>query len=195
MKDLTFTSLLFLCFFSLPTYGQNTITDSLKNLVLTSPDDTNKVKHLVRIAINYYRKDREESLRYSGEAKRLSEKLGFEKGIVNASLEKVRVLTDLGKYKEGLEENAVALEAAESINYTSKLPAIYVNFSILYRCEGNTEMAARKYFLEALAITKQYKLEYEELIILTSLGYVEPDSLARLAYINRNIELSEQRRR
>jgi len=76
--------LLFLISAGIASHGQDLNVDSLKLVVLTMAEDTNKVNTLNTIADQVYRTSPDESVEYGSKAKLLADQLGFHKGLAMA---------------------------------------------------------------------------------------------------------------
>src|SRR4051794_39432772 len=81
--------LIFLFFFFflniLATYAQNNTIDSLKKVLQTAKDDTNKVKTLVELAtVTPFTDNSHNRLRTADEAQNLAKKLKYKKGEADA---------------------------------------------------------------------------------------------------------------
>jgi hypothetical protein len=76
--------LLIFLFFSQFCLGQADNVDSLKLLLETAPADTNKVNTLIAICASECRSSPADAIVYGNEARVLSEKLGYNKGLALA---------------------------------------------------------------------------------------------------------------
>ena len=75
---------LFMIFFSVKGYSQDSKTDSLKSLIQTTSDDSSKVNLLNSISYNLFTSAPAEAIDYGKQALNLAEKINFEKGIAYA---------------------------------------------------------------------------------------------------------------
>jgi tetratricopeptide (TPR) repeat protein len=116
MKNLCIITLL-ICIFCLQGFGQSHGIDSLKNAIRTQQNDTNKANNLNILSnklevISSY----DSSLTFSVSAQKLSEKLGFKKGIADAYVNLGDVYYDRGDYAKALEYDNKALAMFDDIN-------------------------------------------------------------------------------
>ena len=84
MKYLNSFHFLFILSFALIFHAQDSQVDSLKAILENSKDDTLKVNLLNTLAVNVYRSDPEEAIKYGSEAKDLAEQIDFRKGLAYA---------------------------------------------------------------------------------------------------------------
>jgi adenylate cyclase len=82
--------------------AQQSVIDSLKRVISVSQEDTNKVKTINALSKVYFSTDPSTSVRYSEEAKKLSEKLQYKKGLA-LSLKNIGI----GYYQQGKYANAI----------------------------------------------------------------------------------------
>jgi adenylate cyclase len=82
MKHLVFIGFLWFSLVGVAISGhaQNSEADSLKNVLAGQEQDTSRVNTLLQLAWNLRAENPPESMKYSEEAKALSEKLNFDKG-------------------------------------------------------------------------------------------------------------------
>lgn len=119
-------------------------TDSLQKQLLTQSDDTNKVKTLIKLHMNYRIPHADSSLLYIKEAIKLSEELHYNSGIINARLKNGVVLYKLDRWKEALEEfEKIIPVAIEEKDYKRAL-SLYNNISVI-----NSNMAVYNKALQA----------------------------------------------
>ena len=69
---------------SLIATAQDKTTDSLKKLAATMPDDSAKAEVLLQISRSYFNISSEDAITYAADAKTLSEKIGYNKGVALA---------------------------------------------------------------------------------------------------------------
>jgi two-component system NtrC family sensor kinase len=111
---------LFLNFYSLIAFTQNTTIDSIKKVLLMEQEDTNKVNLLNQLSrLNTY-SAADSGLVYGQKALDLAEKINFKPGIFLAEINLSGCFTALGNFQQGLYYAFNALSLAEEIkNYYS----------------------------------------------------------------------------
>ena len=92
-----------LLLFSTVCISQQNMLDSLKRVITVSKEDTNKVKTINALSKAYFSTDPAASVRYGEEAKKLSEKLQYKKGLA-LSLKNIGI----GYYQQGKYTNAIS---------------------------------------------------------------------------------------
>lgn len=95
----------FILLFFLPAFciAQQNIIDSLKKIITSAKDDTVKVNSINALSKAYFSTNPSESVRYANEAKKLSEKLKYRKGLA-FSLKNIGI----GYYQQGKYANAIS---------------------------------------------------------------------------------------
>lgn len=137
----------------------NKSLDSLETILKTSPQDTNRVKILVRIASRNKNIDPEKTLRYSKEALALSKKLKFINGIFRsfevmssgiraANLQK-EFLTDLDQWERTADSVGDLHQKAKSYNFRGTMLMDLGNYS-----------KSAEYYFKALAIDEKSGNKY-----------------------------------
>jgi hypothetical protein len=116
MKRLLVIVLSFL-FTSSHSSGQGHVIDSLKGVLKTSGEDSNKVQLLNEIGWRLTIKDIPEGKDYALKAKALGETLHFKKGIVRACNTLGVIEMDKGNYKESLDHFQLSLLLSNEIYY------------------------------------------------------------------------------
>src|SRR6478672_9929848 len=106
----------FLLFCSFTAYAQNNYIDSLKKVLLTQKEDTNKVYTLCFLSDRYAESYADTGLAYAQQALNLAENLNFEFGIWGAEVNLGRSLTTLGNYPLSLNYLFKALSLAKKMN-------------------------------------------------------------------------------
>ncbi|MCB0669683.1 MAG: response regulator [Saprospiraceae bacterium] len=114
----------FLCF------GQN---DSLQNLILHTPDDTNKVNLYNELAFSYLYSDRNEAQNLTDTAISLSEKLNFGKGIREAKYIKATAFHYSGDDARSLSMHEALQKECEEVNDPYNLARSLNSSSFIYQ--------------------------------------------------------------
>jgi len=147
-----------LCFFFLAaincSFGQNHQIDSLKAIVGTAPDDTNKVNTLITLANRLVMSDPDETIRYSTQAKELAEKLGYKKGLGYA-------LKSIGmghyfqaEWLEVLIYWQQSLNTFDSIGEKSGVANMSSNLGSVHFSQGD-DTKAIEYYLKSLKVSEE----------------------------------------
>ncbi len=137
-------------------YG-NIVTDSLKNLLKTSAEDTNKVVILYGLCLKFADNEQDKALQYGNEALALAEQLGYKHGSA-ASLSNIGIVYYYqGNYKSALKYYRKALKINKDIGDKPETAKNLSNLGLVYMQQGNY-VKALNYYLRALKL-KEYLLE------------------------------------
>jgi serine phosphatase RsbU (regulator of sigma subunit) len=136
--------------------SQITLTDSLKQFLKSSGEDTLKVNFLISICQNEYRSSPDSAIFYGIEALRLSEKLNFGKGSANAYKYIGMGYYFLGNYSETINYWEKALGSFESVNDKVGVSNILSNFGALYANQGD-DVKALDFHLRSLKAAEESK--------------------------------------
>ncbi|MBK7134378.1 MAG: tetratricopeptide repeat protein [Bacteroidales bacterium] len=135
---------------------QITVTDSLKQVLKTSGEDTLKVNILISICKNESRSSPDSAIFYGTEALKLSESLGFGKGSANANKYIGMGYYFLGNYSETINYWQQALNSFEAINDKIGVSNILSNLGALYANQGD-DVKALDYHLRSLKAAEESK--------------------------------------
>lgn len=136
--------------------SQIALTDSLKQVLKNSGEDTLKVNILISICQNEYRSSPDSAIFYGNEALRLSEKLNFGKGSANACKYIGMGYYFLGIYSETINYWEKALSGFESVNDKVGVSNILSNFGALYANQGD-DVKALDFHLRSLKAAEESK--------------------------------------
>ncbi len=131
--------LLLTCTFPRYIFSQQHDIDSLEQL-LKSASDTNEVKILNRITniyINVPPLNYEKALPFAEQARILSEKLAYEKGLVVASINLGTIYGYFGVYNKAFESFLNAVKISEKLKDSEMILNAYQNLSLAYSLAGN----------------------------------------------------------
>jgi len=103
--------------------AQNSKTDSLIQLLQSQDNDTLKVRLLIDIANAFYQKDLKLAMKYSVDARKLSEKTNYKTGMINSYIELAKNYILQFQLDSAMVLTARAIEIADENNYI-KLAAI-----------------------------------------------------------------------
>jgi two-component system, NarL family, sensor histidine kinase UhpB len=155
MKLHCFILVILLCIFNEHyIYSQTKKIDSLKLLLVTAAEDTNKVKNLDALSWNFFITGRyKNALQYSEEALMLAEKIGYKKGKADASLTIGYSYASLFKFSESLKYLYSALKSFEESGDKDKAAQSLQLIGKIAFDTGDTTSAISHYF-QALKIRK-----------------------------------------
>src|ERR1700758_5432410 len=114
MKRLSFIVFCILVVFQTILFAQTRQTDSLKHVVKTLKEDSNKVNILNFLAEQFRNNKPDTSIYLAQQALAICEKIDFKKGISEAHLWIGTAITNLGKYDEALSNLNTALAMSVS---------------------------------------------------------------------------------
>jgi tetratricopeptide (TPR) repeat protein len=128
-------------------FAQNSKIDSLRKVLLTMKDDTNKVNtlnilsHKLEGTGSY-----DSSLLYAHTAEALAEKTGFESGLAKAYIHIGNIYIDRGNYPLALEYENKALTISRGKEDKAGISTALGNIGNIYNFEGNYSKALEYYF-------------------------------------------------
>ncbi len=118
--------------------AQNNKIDSLKTVLQTAKDDTNKINILNALASNLIDKGGFDSaMTYASAAKDLAEKTQFKKGIASSYNNTGNVYLKQGDYTKALKNYLQALKVWEEFGPKKNIAIVYGNIGIIYTYEKN----------------------------------------------------------
>jgi len=139
----------------LNTFGQNPVVDSLKNLLKTEHNDTNKVITLNAISNNLSNTDAyDSSLKYANDALVLADKFKFERGRGDALSIMGNCHFLQGNYPDSYKNNQEALLIYQKIGNKNGVATSLMLIGNVYQHEGNY-LKAIDYRLNALKIYEE----------------------------------------
>ena len=148
------TFLIVSLFFSQLCVGQISKLDSLKALIETAVEDTNKVNTLIAICQLEYRQTPVDAVFYGLEALDLSEKLNYQKGKALANKFIGLGYYFQGDYWETINHWQQSLSSYETINDKVGISNILNNIGAVYWAEGD-DIKALEYYLRSLKAAEQ----------------------------------------
>ncbi len=142
--------LIVVVFFSLKAVAQNTKLDSMLTILKAAVQDTNRVKTLYRTARVYLENSQyAEGLKYSEEARDLSEKLNFVQGKILSYNFIGMAMRERGDFSKAIENYQHSLKISIDRNDKGGMAAAYSNIGVVYGIRGNYELA-KDYFMKAI---------------------------------------------
>jgi len=123
--------------------------DSLRNLVKTAGEDTNKVKWLNELyrAISFIGETRSEQISLLEKALDLSKKLNFKKGLTYTYNNLGIYYKNLGNSEKALENYQLSQQVAVQINDVKGMARAYNNIGLIYDATANYPEAIKNYML------------------------------------------------
>jgi class 3 adenylate cyclase/tetratricopeptide (TPR) repeat protein len=128
--------------------------DSLKLELATAPADTNRVNTLIEICNNVYRSSPADAIVYGNEARALSERLGYNKGLAQAYKYIGMGHYFQGDYWETVNQWQQSLAAFEAINDKVGVSNILNNIGAVYNNRGD-DTRALEYYLRSLKAAEE----------------------------------------
>lgn len=145
---------LFLCFFVLVCrLSAQNVADSLKSLLPSAKDDTNKVNVLIQLADEYRSSNINQSLEYSLQSLNLSDQLKFDRGLVTSNNSIGIAYYFMGNYPKALTHYIAATKILAKTGNKKKLSAINNNIAAVY-LELKQYGEAESYFNKCLNIAE-----------------------------------------
>lgn len=126
---------------SLYSYGQSSRTDSLLALLKTFREDTNKVNLLNLLISEFKTTDTTRAYSYGGQVIKLSEKLGFGKGMGDAYTRMAAVSRYWNRIEHCISSYKKAMTAYERIDHKPGMKQCYADLANLYRKQGEYAIA------------------------------------------------------
>jgi two-component system NtrC family sensor kinase len=167
MKNIFFLVFVFIAAIKLS--GQNGEADSLVKLIEKAPNDTNRVKLLLKVANKLYFYKPDISLEYSEKALRLARELKYNNGIVSSlglAGESNRLT---GDYPRALQYQLEALEISRQLK-NEEIESNSLGFIGVIYMELNEYRQALQYFLPAISIKNRLPPSPPSTFILANTG-------------------------
>lgn len=142
----------------LPANAQLTVglnTDSLKQRLHTAPADTNKVHLYITLGQQYEGNLPDSALYFYIQARRLSEKLSYPRGMIRFINNYTAVLNMLGRYVESLQYNQEGIEICRKHGLQRELGMAYGNTGAVYQYMEDFPKAI-DYYLKSRPLMEQY---------------------------------------
>lgn len=142
--------------------------DSLKNLMIRMPYDTNRVLVNIVLGQQYESSDPDSALFYYFEAGKLSKKLNYPAGIIKYISNYTAVLNVQGKVDESIRLNEEAADISEKYGMKLYAGKSYVNLGAAYQYQENYLKAA-EYYLKALPLIERHGNLQMQAVLLANL--------------------------
>lgn len=160
-KSIFFGLIFFIALFDL----HATESDSIRQLIAKSTDDTSKVSLLNSLSKSYFNENPDTSIIIADESRKLAEKNGFKTGMALALKNKGIAYYLKGDYKEAILTWDQAIELYKSLNDKRGIANMLSNEGVIYFNQGDDAKALELHF-ESLKMSEQLN---DTLRILTSL--------------------------
>ncbi len=151
MKNLFYKTwlLLLFIFFSFSAYTQTNQIDSLKSVLFTQKEDSNKVRLLTSLSYSYLQSSADTAADYAQRALSLAEKINFERGIYEVELSLTASLMISGNYPLALDHGFKFLTLAKKNNDTINVSIANAYLGECYYDLGDYNISL-KYYRENL---------------------------------------------
>jgi len=151
------TFLFLLTLFCFPAFAQKAKIDSLRNVLKTQKEDTNKVNTLVLLTRAVMLTGQYDSAMIWGEqTKALAEKIGYKKGLGNAYNNIGNIYLSKGELDESQKQHSKSMEVQQEINNLPGVASSHNNLGNICLYKGNYPEALDHY-LSAKKIYEQIK--------------------------------------
>ncbi len=151
--------------------GQDHLVDSLQTALKTSKQDTVRVNILNALFVNSYYTDPDRAMEYGKEMLRLSEQIGFRKGVGTAYNCIGVVYYIKGDYFLALDFYKKSLEIKLELNNKVGASSTYSNIGIIYAMQGNFPEALKNNF-SALKLREETGIKKDIADSYISLGNI-----------------------
>ena len=173
MNKLFLFSWLFFLSFLLPAQNKqgHSLIDSLLEKLPEAQQDTNKVALLDMISFTYSKINPDEGIKYAIQAKELSEKLKWKKGIASAH-------SDLGinyeaksDHLKAIDNDLKALKIYEELGMRRSMAGVLANISLIYLAQSDYSKAL-EYSFKALKLNEEFTDKKNSAIIQENIGTI-----------------------
>jgi signal transduction histidine kinase/Tfp pilus assembly protein PilF len=175
--------------------AQNTVTDSLENILLTHiEEDLIKVNLLNELAGKIYSTDNEKSLKYAKEAGELANKIGFKEGKAE-SFNTIGIYHYWkGDYLESLNFFQKSLKIYENLSKNHGIASCLNNIGLIQGKQGDFVKALETYE-RSLKQTQEFGNKDESFFTLNNIGNIynkQGNYNKALSYYEKSLELAEE---
>ena len=195
MKIITIITGFFIIVVSTSLFAQNAQVDSLKTLLSTSPQDTNRVNLLIHISSKQGRVSPDEAIDYGNQAKSLAENLGYRIGLAKALKAIGMGYYFKGQYIDVLYYWQQSLETFKEAGDRNGMANMLNNLGAVHYSQGGDSKAI-EYYLESLRIAEEIGDKLRIATALVNIGAVyynkEATHPLALEYYLRALPLSQE---
>jgi two-component sensor histidine kinase len=128
--------------------------DSLKKLLATQPDDSNRVKQLNSLASTFYQTSTDSINYYSLQALRLAQKLSYRRGEADAEAHQAACYRIKGDYTTALQKLQRGIKIYEEIHYLAAAGDNYLDIAQVYKDMGG-DSRTLEYINKGIAYSQQ----------------------------------------
>lgn len=153
-KQLRFIAIIFISFCSNAAFAQQSVVDSLKNLLKTKTPDSTKVMVLDQLARNLMYSKPFEAFGFVQEGLKIAKQAKYLKGTARAYNRLGSILRITGNYASALQNHLESLKISESNNDLDGIARAYNNIGILYSEQKESEKAI-EYFKKTRQIAHE----------------------------------------
>lgn len=155
MKNLTYIISLWLSYFG--AVGQNnSLTDSLKNMLTKPMPDTSKVLILDQLGRSLMYSQPVEAMKYAQEGLKLASQSNYNKGKARVLNRIGSILRISGNYTKSLESHLASIKVAQESQDKDALARTYNNIGILYS-EQKNHVQAVEYYQKTRKLAEELK--------------------------------------
>ena len=159
-------------FYSYPALTQNTSIDSLKNVLLSQKEDSNKVIILNKLSKQLvYKSKNSEALEYSLSALKLAEKIKYKKGMEGAYWAVIASYYELSDYNNYIEFSINALHYFQKEGNLNKVGDYLNNMALINQMMGDTTESLKNLF-DALKVRRQIDDKWGIIQSINSIGLI-----------------------
>lgn len=168
MKNLTYFISLWLSYFG--AVGQNnSLTDSLKNMLTQPMPDTSKVLILDQLGRSLMYSQPAEAMKYAQEGLKLASQSNYNKGKARVLNRIGSILRISGNYTKSLESHLASIKVAQESQDRDALARTYNNIGILYS-EQKNHVQAIEYYQKTRKLAEELKDDNLKNIALANIG-------------------------
>ena len=175
--------------------AQDPVADSLNALIEYAKEDSARVNALNALSIHYWESRPDLTIRFAGQAKDLSDKIGYKKGTAYALKNMGMGYYTRGNYVEVLNSWKQSLAVFDSIGDRNGISNVLNNFGTVYTNQGDDAQAI-EYYLRALKVAEEIGEKLRIASALLNIGNVYLNKTEThdksLAYLLRGLKIMEQ---
>lgn len=159
-------------FYSYPALTQNTSIDSLKNVLLSQKEDSNKVITLNTLSEELvYASKNSAALQYSLSALKLAEKIRYKKGMEGAYWAVIASYYELSDYNNYIEHSIHPLHYFQKIGNLNRVGYYLNNMALINQMMGDTSESLNNLF-SALNVRRQIDDKWGIIQSINSIGLI-----------------------
>lgn len=195
MKRQKIVLIFFLIIYSALSFAQELSSDSLKQVLASAKEDSNKVNTLLALSKNLFSTSPDEALSYSILARDLSEKIVYKKGVAYSLKSIGKAYYTQGKYLEALDNWHQSLDQFKANGDKVGVANLLSNIGAVYFNQGD-DAKALEFYLESLKSSEDIGDKLRIATALNNIGAVyfnkKATQLKALEYYLKSLPLSEE---